>query len=1401
LLLFFFVVFSYGDDATEVFGVVIEAQAVVVGKKEFLINSTDMDSVILPPRETQESSQLAVDGITTNTEDFDTITVNPYAKGCLYSRLSHEENSKWKEPRVCNSDDARNENKDCIISELEELYPEIRIYQGSWDTSMIMAWLYQILLMEVARVPATVGLTTRGTPESSFYASSFGRGLPFSKSTLYPYEALKIGNQVYDCSSEPYEECANIFPEVWPGQRNNPEYLQLVEDHVVEPSSENGVIGRVGLYMPFKTLKAYPQFASWVGLQGNMSRRLLASIFKRPTTWGDYCQQVSPSKCSSNESAAFWEGDPMVAAARYPEADEFNLYIKEGVYRGHFRYTEENNCTAHPDNCTGHVVFPPCDFASSHLEQQLYWNDIVGLASSGPFPPSNSYDRESMLQIWRAAYSTGNHLLMAHNEPELYSVAFMHSEYAFYKIQFPTPSRECSSHRVRPQDKCSEDRMVRVGSEKGACGDAAEPLRRIVTESIQEQHFDTPDADQSPAYAFLKDLRITTLDMQDILDDVWSRFVANNSTVANHHYGLHVRVAICDWVVANADSIWDNYMPPGYPRTIQYRSNYNAWYMRLAQAFGCIVAATAVVAFLLCSKYSNTKVILFARPDFMKLISVGFCMTAFGGGTLHAMAPTSASCTGFVWVLVLGFTIEMIPVIVKTAAINKLIRSARRQQRVNISRSLLLARVAAVVTAVIALLITWTVLSGPDISETRRVDPDDPNVIVWDSMCDSDMGFWRNIAFAYHFLLLMAAALLAYQSRDTMKQLNESRSIAWMIYSHFMFLILQMVFAVFYYTESFPASTIAFVTSLNYSFDTLVAMAIYIFPKLAEAMKNPVAYRPGASSGMARSNQTSGASAAAADDDTLQLLICTANIGNAKPTMESLEAWIPPDGSCAELKALKKGATRPDESFGVIAIGMQEATWKDKKKEEQSRSSEVLTEDEVLNAMEEKNTAQLREMIQEILGDGYIQVADEQRGQMRLHIWVSAQVELDIQHIKISGANAGIGNVLANKGGITATFDYKKTRVSFLTGHLAAHEGKKYYKSRCDNIQTILGDGKTSGISKKLDVSMASHHTFVFGDLNFRTDFGDENLSHEDQVERALEMIENKDFTGLYSFDELQKGLANGDLLVDFQTLPCNFSPTFKVEREPGLVYKKQRTPSYADRILFKTADGMSDNLEALAYEACVDFITSDHKPVRGAFSITPNEQSGSLNVGGRYTLEISDMKCSNLDLVTNNFGKESNPDPYIMFLWDSNDLRIEGHSFMDKLRLLWRGQTWPRTRSKASSRNPDFGDENLSLFLENCEVWSDQMLFVAVHDYDPTGPDYCLGVAALNIKELLSMRMRQTNKVVQIDRPLLMKGKHAGEVGFQLTIKREQFVHRRSTVANMFGSFTHGHPHSAANE
>lgn len=229
-----------------------------------------------------------------------------------------------------------------------------------------------------------------------------------------------------------------------------------------------------------------------------------------------------------------------------------------------------------------------------------------------------------------------------------------------------------------------------------------------------------------------------------------------------------------------------------------------------------------------------------------------------------------------------------------------------------------------------------------------------------------------------------------------------------------------------------------------------------------------------------------------------------------------------------------------------------------------------------------------------------------QRGQMLLEVYAhKTQIKVDVLHL--TAQNTGRAG-LANKGGIVSEILINgHTKLSFLTAHLEAHEGYTKYQTRCKTITDIFDGTKVNKILP--DISSTSHYSFVMGDLNFRTELNNCNDISEDEHKDIInDLIKQKDWNKLNDIDELGRAIKNKECLVGYNTLLCNFPPTFKVERQTGYKYINKRRPSYTDRILWKTSHELNNNIKPLIYEPIDNFTSSDHKPIRSAFSITMNE-------------------------------------------------------------------------------------------------------------------------------------------------------------------------------------------------
>ena len=176
-------------------------------------------------------------------------------------------------------------------------------------------------------------------------------------------------------SEEDYQACAHAIPEVgkgeivwcclrfffcsyvcllsqhlqvWPTQHLRLAKLRQDNPLVAEAPIGIGVLGQQNWFIPLWTAKRNSSFAHYTGLAGEHNREILADTFKRPTTWGDYCDEVSNSSCT----------EPDEFATRPPaSSDEAQMYHHGwDTFKGYFRKTEENNCEDFPDTCTGHFA-------------------------------------------------------------------------------------------------------------------------------------------------------------------------------------------------------------------------------------------------------------------------------------------------------------------------------------------------------------------------------------------------------------------------------------------------------------------------------------------------------------------------------------------------------------------------------------------------------------------------------------------------------------------------------------------------------------------------------------------------------------------------------------------------------------------------------------------------------------------------------------------------------------------------------------------------------------------------------------------------------------------------------------------------------------------------------------
>uniref|UniRef100_A0A7S1UV41 Inositol polyphosphate-related phosphatase domain-containing protein n=1 Tax=Grammatophora oceanica TaxID=210454 RepID=A0A7S1UV41_9STRA len=179
------------------------------------------------------------------------------------------------------------------------------------------------------------------------------------------------------------------------------------------------------------------------------------------------------------------------------------------------------------------------------------------------------------------------------------------------------------------------------------------------------------------------------------------------------------------------------------------------------------------------------------------------------------------------------------------------------------------------------------------------------------------------------------------------------------------------------------------------------------------------------------------------------------------------------------------------------------------------------------------------------------------------------------------------------------------------TSSMPAPYDRRVQKSRSKRLVSTIKKGvkkSPAAINNVIHSSIASLSDQSVGGGSFSNQSrSEEALSKEEHNDMVRSLVESEDWFELNKADELFAAIHRRDAFCGFETLPCFFPPTFKVERGAGFQYKDQRRPSYTDRILWKTVHHLEEAVQPMVYEPIVDFVTSDHKPIRGAFRVELN--------------------------------------------------------------------------------------------------------------------------------------------------------------------------------------------------
>ncbi|CAB9522416.1 Receptor-type guanylate cyclase gcy [Seminavis robusta] len=743
---------------------------------------------------------------------------NPfYYGGCLQTL-----HTDWKnKTRVCNSDDPPDAETlgYCHVSAMD--YTEVRLAAQNWESHNFGAWILTILLSEILDVPVTL---EAGSPSRTvnFY-DEFSRN-DYQESIFNPpFPELAVSEQVKDCrtvyTTDPstYQGCYHVLPELWWDSRS-----RFVVSGM-EQVRDLGALGENALFVPQFAAEQDNSLVSWLGLQHD--RQKMAETFPTPTNWNDYCQFVSPTQCQ----------EPDETAQRPPQsADEEIMYFHQPShgrdFTGYFRITEQNNCTRYPHNCTGHVATYPCGWAS-YVTQQFHHLDIP-LQSTGP-TPNRGYSYAQLTQLWAAANATRTPVMMLWWSPEPVFEAYVDTAAAFTRVLLPHPTQECLDARIDYRTHCNADLAWNetVGDPAGACDTFPQVLQKGMGTALRDISIgvDIPVAFHNPAYQVVTKYKLSNVQMGKIFEYWLAR------TTDKWHYDQ--RDAVCQFVVENLDWLLA-LVPESYPRVVHERhGDAQKSLSKAALAMAVMAVVLCVGALVLTCLKRATKVMYYLQMEFFGLMCMGMLLVSVAA-LIQTLDPSNLSCAVYPWLVNLGFLFQLVPLVYRMAKIQRLATSGRKMQRVRLLRKDLLLVVGGFGAFVVAFLLAWSIVDTPrEVFQyslsTVQTEQGETIVDAFD-YCGSDSDVWYLVAVLWPALLAVPGCILAVLATQIKEDMNDTKPMAILIYMHFFFLLL---WAFIVGSDTFKSEAMK-KQSLILSIDTILAAALYVYPKFLDSGEN-----------------------------------------------------------------------------------------------------------------------------------------------------------------------------------------------------------------------------------------------------------------------------------------------------------------------------------------------------------------------------------------------------------------------------------------------------------------------------------------------------------------------------------------------------------------------------------
>ncbi|KAM6422619.1 phosphatidylinositol polyphosphate 5-phosphatase type IV-like isoform 2-T2 [Liasis olivaceus] len=242
--------------------------------------------------------------------------------------------------------------------------------------------------------------------------------------------------------------------------------------------------------------------------------------------------------------------------------------------------------------------------------------------------------------------------------------------------------------------------------------------------------------------------------------------------------------------------------------------------------------------------------------------------------------------------------------------------------------------------------------------------------------------------------------------------------------------------------------------------------------------------------------------------------------------------------------------------------------------------------------------------LQETLGPQYVMFYAAAHGVLYMSVFLRRDLIWFCSEVECATVTTRIVSQFKTKGALGICFTFFGTSFLFITSHFTSGDGKVNERV-LDYNKTIQALSLPKNIpdtnpyrSSSSDVTTRFDNVFWFGDFNFRLN------ENREVIEQILNHGQDLDVSMLLQHDQLLKEMHNGSIFKGFQEAPIFFRPSYKfdVGQDTYDTTSKQRTPSYTDRVIYRSRH--QNEIHAVKYSSCFGIKTSDHRPVYGLFRV-----------------------------------------------------------------------------------------------------------------------------------------------------------------------------------------------------